>query len=205
VKKCAKNKNRKKKTEENRIKMLNFAKNVLLSGVVGVTFIDVFGYIARVEGESMKPTLNPFPQHTDYVYLNKLKARDYKVVRGEVICLISPKDPSQRIIKRVIAREGDVISTIGYKEKFVKIPAGYFWVEGKVFFLLLHVKFKYIYKILGDHINNSLDSNTFGPVPLGLLTAKATHIIWPPSRWRTLSSEPVRQPLKLGKSESLNS
>lgn len=84
--------------------MLKFAKTILFGGVVGVTFIDVFGYVARVEGESMKPTLNPYPNSEDYVFLNKFGARDYEVKRGEVVCLISPKDAHQRIIKRVTAR-----------------------------------------------------------------------------------------------------
>lgn len=134
----------------------------------------------------MKPTLNPlpFPGETDFVLLNKFRARDYQVDRGEVVCLISPKDPQQRIIKRVMAKEGDTITTIGYKEPILTIPQGQMWVEG-------------------DHIKNSLDSNTFGPIPIGLLTAKATHIVWPPSRWRRLGSEPVRHPLKLGKNGAL--
>jgi len=34
------------------------------------------------------------------------------------------------------------------------------------------------------------------------LTSKATRIVWPPSRWRKLSSEHVRQPIKLGKYEN---
>lgn len=131
----------------------------------------------------MQPTLNPISDETDYVFLNKLKAKDYTVSRGEIVCLISPKDAQQRIIKRVIGREGDIIHTIGYKEKYVKVQKGHFWIEG-------------------DHVDNSLDSNTFGQVPLGLLTSKATHIVWPPSRWRRLSSEPVRQPLKIGKFEN---
>lgn len=167
--------------------MLRFIKPVVYGAAVGVTCIDLIGYVAKVEGESMKPTLNPFPfpNERDYVFLNKFIARDYQVKRGEIICLISPKDPSQRIIKRVIANEGDIISTVGYKEKVVKIPQGHIWVEG-------------------DHVQNSLDSNTFGTIPVGLMTAKATYIVWPPSRWRRLSTDPVRQPIKIAKNESFN-
>jgi len=39
----------------------------------------------------MQPTLNPINNETDYVFLNKIKARDYSVSRGEIVCLISPK------------------------------------------------------------------------------------------------------------------
>jgi mitochondrial inner membrane protease subunit 2 len=39
---------------------------------IGVTFIDVVGYVARVDGESMKPTLNPNANDSEYVFLNKV-------------------------------------------------------------------------------------------------------------------------------------
>ncbi|KFM78284.1 Mitochondrial inner membrane protease subunit 2, partial [Stegodyphus mimosarum] len=31
-----------------------------------------------------------------------------------------------------------------------------------------------------------MDSNFFGPVSVGLIIAKASHIVWPPSRWQKL-------------------
>ncbi|XP_039211577.1 mitochondrial inner membrane protease subunit 2-like [Crotalus tigris] len=91
----------------------------------------------------------------------------------------SPKNPEQKIIKRVIALEGDIIKTIGYKKKYVKIPHGYIWVEG-------------------DHHGHSFDSNAFGPISLGLLHARATRILWPPERWQKLQPKlfPERQPLQ---------
>lgn len=33
-----------------------------------------------------------------------------------------------------------------------------------------------------------MDSNTFGPIPLDIITARATRIVWPPSRWQTLGN-----------------
>ncbi|CRK99495.1 CLUMA_CG012814, isoform A [Clunio marinus] len=159
--------------------MYKILKSVIISIPIGITCADVCGYIARVDGESMKPTLNPNTNDSEYVFLNKFMAKDYNVNRGEIVSLISPKDPQQRLIKRVIGTQGDTILTLGYKERYIKVPIGHFWIEG-------------------DYSKNSLDSNTFGPVPVGLLTAKATHIVWPPSRWRALKSEPIRHPLKLG-------
>uniref|UniRef100_A0A8C3TZB6 Mitochondrial inner membrane protease subunit 2 n=1 Tax=Catharus ustulatus TaxID=91951 RepID=A0A8C3TZB6_CATUS len=91
----------------------------------------------------------------------------------------SPRNPEQKIIKRVIALEGDIIKTIGYKKKYVKVPHGHIWVEG-------------------DHHGHSFDSNAFGPVSLGLLHARATHILWPPQRWQKLQPmlPPERKPLQ---------
>jgi len=44
-----------------------------------------------------------------------------------------------------------------------------------------------------------MDSNSFGPVSLGLMTARATYIVWPPERWQKLPSvlPKQRRPLNL--------
>lgn len=149
---------------------------------VGVTFLDCVGYVARVEGVSMQPALNPDENISDYVFLSRWAIRDLNVKRGDIISLVSPKDPDTKIIKRVVALQGDVVSTIGYKKPFVRVPEGHCWVEG-------------------DHTGNSLDSNYFGPVSLGLMNARATYIVWPPARWQKLNSTLPRQrwPIALGK------
>ncbi|XP_004415214.1 PREDICTED: mitochondrial inner membrane protease subunit 2-like [Odobenus rosmarus divergens] len=69
--------------------------------------------------------------------------------------------------------------TIGHKNRYVKVPRGHIWVEG-------------------DHHGHSFDSNSFGPVSLGLLHAHATHILWPPERWQKLESAlpPERLPVQ---------
>ncbi|XP_058121965.1 mitochondrial inner membrane protease subunit 2 [Anopheles ziemanni] len=159
-----------------------FLKSMLLGVPVGVTLLDCIGYVARVEGVSMQPALNPDAAVTDYVFLSRWAVRNMDVQRGDIISLISPKDPSQKIIKRIVALQGDVISTLGYKVQYVKVPEGHCWIEG-------------------DHTGNSLDSNTFGPVSLGLITARATQIVWPPSRWQQLPSTvpKTRTPISFGK------
>ncbi|XP_055624215.1 mitochondrial inner membrane protease subunit 2 [Toxorhynchites rutilus septentrionalis] len=165
-----------------------FFKSVLLSIPVGVTFFDCVGYVVRVDGISMQPALNPDESAaTDYVFLSRWAVRNMDVKRGDVVSLISPKDPSQKIIKRVVGLQGDVISTLGYKMPYVKVPEGHCWIEG-------------------DHTGNSLDSNTFGPISLGLITARATQIVWPPTRWQSLKSDiqKTRHPISLGKSASGN-
>ncbi|CAG9824271.1 unnamed protein product [Phaedon cochleariae] len=151
------------------MKIPNFIKNIFFGIPVGITFIDVFGYVARVDGISMQPALNPDNTKTDYVFLSKWAVKSYIINRGDVISLISPKDPSQKIIKRVVGVEGDIIATLGYKNEIIRVPQGHCWIEG-------------------DHTGHSMDSNRFGPVSLGLITAKATCIVWPPSRWQILPS-----------------
>ncbi|KAG8232391.1 hypothetical protein J437_LFUL012534 [Ladona fulva] len=147
-----------------------FFKSLLVGVPIGVTFFDTVGYVARVDGVSMQPSLNPDTVNQDYVFLNRWAVRFYQVSRGEIISLTSPKDPGQMIIKRLVGIEGDVIQTLGYKKEYVKVPQGHCWVEG-------------------DHTGHTLDSNSFGPIALGLVTAKASCIVWPPSRWQRLKSE----------------
>ncbi|XP_007903324.1 mitochondrial inner membrane protease subunit 2 [Callorhinchus milii] len=138
---------------------------------VTVTILDRVAYIAKVEGASMQPSLNPSGRKSsDVVLLNRWSVRNYEVHRGDIVSLVSPKNPEQKIIKRVIALEGDIIRTMGYKNRYLKVPNGHFWIEG-------------------DHHGHSFDSNAFGPVSLGLVHARASHIIWPPSRWMKLQSE----------------
>uniref|UniRef100_D3TPQ8 Mitochondrial inner membrane protease subunit n=1 Tax=Glossina morsitans morsitans TaxID=37546 RepID=D3TPQ8_GLOMM len=158
-----------------------FIKSVLLGIPVGITFLDCVGYVARVDGISMQPALNP-NSDTDYVFLSRWDVRSRNIKRGDIVSLISPKDPTQKIIKRVVGLQGDVVSTLGYKQDILRIPEGHCWVEG-------------------DHTGHSLDSNTFGPVAVGLMTARASLIVWPPERWRVLTSElpKRRQPLHIAK------
>ncbi|XP_042323932.1 mitochondrial inner membrane protease subunit 2 isoform X5 [Sceloporus undulatus] len=123
-----------------------FLKGFFVAVPVSVTFLDRVACIARVEGASMQPSLNPEErQVSDVVLLNHWSIRNYEVQRGDIVSLV----------------------TIGYKKKYVKVPHGHIWVEG-------------------DHHGHSFDSNAFGPVSLGLLHARATHILWPPERWQKL-------------------
>lgn len=98
------------------------ARNILIGIPIGVTFLDTVGYVARVEGVSMQPALNPVAEQAeDYVYLNRWAVRGYKIERGDIVSLSSPKFPSQKLIKRVIGLPGDVLGTIGYKNEFVQV------------------------------------------------------------------------------------
>lgn len=56
----------------------------------------------------MRPTLNPTDDSNDYVYLSKWSVNRYNVDRGDIVSMVSPKDPKQRIIKRIIAKQGKI-------------------------------------------------------------------------------------------------
>ncbi|XP_011854591.1 PREDICTED: mitochondrial inner membrane protease subunit 2 isoform X2 [Mandrillus leucophaeus] len=91
-----------------------FCKGFFVAVPVAVTFLDRVACVARVEGASMQPSLNPGgSQSSDVVLLNHWKVRNFEVHRGDIVSLVSPKNPEQKIIKRVIALEGDIVSNLG--------------------------------------------------------------------------------------------
>ncbi|XP_046890701.1 mitochondrial inner membrane protease subunit 2 isoform X2 [Hypomesus transpacificus] len=134
-----------------------FVSGFFVAVPVTVTVLDRMAYVARVEGASMQPSLNPEGvSASDVVLLNRWSVRNYQVQRGDIVSVL----------------------TLGYKNRYVRVPDGHFWIEG-------------------DHHGHSLDSNSFGPVSLGLIHGKASHIIWPPNRWQRIepSLPPERGPL----------
>lgn len=143
-------------------------KPILIGIPIGVTVIDKVGYIARVDGKSMQPLFNP-GNVTDYIFLYRWTLRRSDILRGDVISFISPRNPDHIIVKRVIGISGDTVQP-SKSDSVLKVPEGHCWVEG-------------------DHVGHSMDSHYFGPVSLGLVTAKATAIVWPPSRWQRIKPE----------------
>uniref|UniRef100_A0A3B3ZBI0 Mitochondrial inner membrane protease subunit 2 n=1 Tax=Periophthalmus magnuspinnatus TaxID=409849 RepID=A0A3B3ZBI0_9GOBI len=107
-----------------------------------------------------------------------------KMQKSSIIYTHKVAEKRIKIIKRVIGLEGDFIRTMGYKNRYVKVPDGHFWIEG-------------------DHHGHSLDSNSFGPVSVGLLHGRASHIIWPPHRWQRISPAlpPNRGPLEINEDQ----
>eukprot|EP00066_Takifugu_rubripes_P004133 XP_003967274.2 PREDICTED: mitochondrial inner membrane protease subunit 2 isoform X1 [Takifugu rubripes] len=161
-----------------------FVSGFFVAVPVSLTVFDRFACVARVEGASMQPSLNPEAGPGDVVLLNRWSVRNHQVQRGDIVSVLSPKNPQQKIIKRVIGLEGDFIRTLSYKNRYVRIPDGHFWIEG-------------------DHHGHSMDSNSFGPVSVGLLHGRASHIIWPPKRWQRIKASlpPNRGPVDIKEEE----
>ncbi|VDK76565.1 unnamed protein product [Litomosoides sigmodontis] len=137
---------------------------------VAVVFIDVIGYPASVTGSSMEPTLLGSDKKwwkRDIVWLSRFGLDKPQI--GQIYTFIPPNDPDKRHIKRITAVDGDLIRP-KRGPSFLEIPTGCYWLES-------------------DNPNNYSDSRLYGPVSGGLLTARATHIIWPPKRWRTIKTE----------------
>ncbi|XP_045421094.1 mitochondrial inner membrane protease subunit 2 isoform X2 [Lemur catta] len=66
-----------------------FCKGFFMAVPVAVTFLDRVACVARVEGASMQPSLNPGgSQSSDVVLLNHWKVRNFEVQRGDIVSLV---------------------------------------------------------------------------------------------------------------------
>ena len=145
----------------------------LVSTVCGVQWIyDNVGYVAKVEGSSMQPVLNPDGDSgltgPDLLVLCRINGGWDNLRRGDIITALCPYNSSEVYIKRIVGLPGDVIKTLHYRKSDVRVPEGHCWIEG-------------------DNHRKSIDSNEFGPVPLGLIQSKAVGIVWPSERRRYLA------------------
>ncbi len=79
----------------------------------------------------------------------------------------SPLHPEAKVVKRVIGLEGDLVYTRPpYPFPTARVPAGHVWLEGDGSY----------------HGKESLDSNTYGPVSMNLITGRVTRVLWPLER-----------------------
>ncbi|XP_067420317.1 mitochondrial inner membrane protease subunit 2 isoform X5 [Emydura macquarii macquarii] len=66
-----------------------FFRGFFIAVPVTVTFLDKVACVARVEGASMQPSLNPGGrQVSDIVLLNHWSVRNYEVQRGDIVSLV---------------------------------------------------------------------------------------------------------------------
>ena len=151
----------------------------LVSALVYATLIVTFGFqVARVEGQSMAPTL----EDQDRLIVNKLAYRLHDPQVGDIVMLYYPVDPNKSFVKRVIAEEFDEVKIL----------------DGQVYVNSILIDDAYIlpeyrgndewgpqtvpegyYFVMGDHRNNSLDSRHWNYVPKKYIIGKVQLRWWP--------------------------
>ncbi len=130
----------------------------------------------------MRPTLNPDSNllKRDWVWAVRWGLWDWqgqsKLKRGDIVIFTSPTHPTLTVVKRIVALEGDVVSTRApYPLKQQEIPAGHAWVEG-------------------DERFHSRDSNEYGPVILRIvLCVDSIGVGRRKDWWYSLSTESLWQ------------
>jgi signal peptidase I len=151
----------------------------LFSAAVYATLIVTFVcQVARVDGLSMEPTL----EDHDRLIVNKLVYEMGDPRPGDIVMLYYPVNPEKMFVKRVIAKEGDVVRIVDGRVYVNDIPFPDDYVTEE---FRSHddwgpttVRQGY-YFVMGDHRNNSSDSRNWGPVPKKYIVGKVKVRWWP--------------------------
>jgi signal peptidase I len=158
--------------------LVAWVKTLVSAAVYAVLIVTFVMQVARVEGQSMAPTL----EDQDRLIVNKLVYRIADPRRGDIVMLYYPLNPDKSFVKRVIAEEGDTVRI----------------VDGRVFVNDIPLKDDYVsseyrshddwgpqvipegyYFVMGDHRNNSSDSRHWGMVPKRYIIGKVQLRWWP--------------------------
>jgi signal peptidase I len=151
----------------------------LVSAAVYATLIVTFGFqVARVDGLSMAPTL----EDHDRLIVNKLVYELGDPRPGDIVMLYYPLNPEKMFVKRVIAKEGDVVQISGGRISINDVPVADSYLPDE---WRSHddmgpevIKDGY-YFVMGDNRNNSSDSRTWGQVPKKYIVGKVKVRWWP--------------------------
>jgi signal peptidase I len=151
----------------------------LASAAVYATLIVTFGFqVARVEGQSMAPTL----ADQDRLIVNKLAYRIGEPHIGDIVMLYYPLNPDKSFVKRVIAEEGDQVRVVDGRVLRNDVPMDDAFVPSEY---RSHddwgpqVVPEGYYFVMGDHRNNSSDSRHWGFVPKKYIIGKVQLRWWP--------------------------
>ena len=151
----------------------------LVSAAVYATLIVTFGFqVARVDGLSMAPTL----EDHDRLIVNKLVYELGDPRPGDIVMLYYPLNPEKMFVKRVIAKEGDVVRIVDGHVYVNDIPLHDDYVPEQ---FRSHDDWgpqvipQGYYFVMGDHRNNSSDSRHWGMVPKKYIVGKVKVRWWP--------------------------
>ena len=151
----------------------------LASAAVYATLIVTFGFqVARVEGQSMAPTL----ENQDRLIVNKLAYRLGQPQVGDIVMLYYPLNPEKSFVKRVIAEEGDQIRIVDGRVYRNDVPVNDDYVPAEY---RSHDDYgpevvpQGYYFVMGDHRNNSSDSRHWKFVPKKYIIGKVQLRWWP--------------------------
>jgi signal peptidase I len=158
--------------------LMAWAKTIATAAVY-TTIVVNFGFqVARVDGQSMAPTL----ANRDRLIVNKFMYLVSAPRKGDIVMFYYPSNPDEAFVKRVIAEEGDTVRIAGGRVYVNDEPVDDSYVANE---FRSHENFgpQVIraghYFVLGDHRNDSSDSREWGLVPKKYITGKVQARWWP--------------------------
>ncbi|KAK4471914.1 hypothetical protein MN116_005297 [Schistosoma mekongi] len=132
----------------------------LSAGIITYKYHSLLGTVVYCEGVSMQPTVN----HGDYLVVERLSIVSGHIKRGDVVIAGQRKKfDTTHVLKRVKGLGDDRITfwDNSHWEIITKqVPRGHVWLEG-------------------DNASQSLDSRSYGPVPISHLEYKVLLRVWP--------------------------
>jgi signal peptidase I len=155
-----------------------WVKTIITAAVYTKLIVMFLFQVARVDGQSMAPTL----ANRDRLIVNKFTYQVSAPRIGDIVMFYYPLNPDEAFVKRIIAEEGDS----------VRIAAGHVFVNERPIddsyvspayrshenYGPVTVRPGY-YFVLGDHRNDSSDSREWGLVPKKYIVGKIDARWWP--------------------------
>jgi signal peptidase I len=158
--------------------LVAWVKTLMSAAVYAVLIVTFLFQVARVEGQSMAPTL----EDQDRLIVNKLAYRIGEPRRGDIVMLYYPLNPEKSFVKRVIAEEGDTVRIVDGRVYVNDIPLKDDYVASEYRShddwgpQLIPEGYDFV---MGDHRNNSSDSRHWGNVPKKYIIGKVQLRWWP--------------------------
>lgn len=178
------------KSDNRKNEAMEWIKSIVFAIVIAFLLKNFVLTLAKVQGESMEPTL----QNNDRMYVNRLM---YTPEKGDVIIFKPASDPKRPYIKRVIATEGDTV--------YIDFENGDVYVNDELLdepyiYEPTHLVGSYINSVaehgeysrenpiviekdkifvMGDNRNHSKDSRELGQVPVSEVIGHAVYRFWP--------------------------
>lgn len=169
---------------------MDWIQSIVIALVVAFLLKNFVLTLAKVQGQSMEPTL----QNEDRMYVNRLM---YTPKKGDVIIFRPASDPKRPYIKRVIATEGDTV--------YIDFESGDVYVNDELLdepyiYEPTHLIGAYIESVMehgeysrenpivvekdkifvmGDNRNHSKDSREIGQIPVKEVIGHAVYRFWP--------------------------
>lgn len=178
--------------------VLDLLETLFLSVVLFLA-IDAVSARVRVEGYSMRPTLDDH----QYVLISRLAYRLDEPQRGDIIVFRPPMYPQESFFKRFTGLpdewEDYIKRVIGLPGEEVRIENGHVYINGEPldelyitaspnYMGIWNVPEGYLF-VLGDNRNNSSDSHSWGLLPMENVVGKAILVYWPPLKWNVLNHD----------------